>query len=150
MLFNLLIHFLQFDNNFTQCDIWKTSVTSIALYLHFLKLFSSIVIELKEQNSVMENQILEAIFYIKNVSKMSPTAEKTLNHISKTSASNIDLSFANETIKELIVENKINDNFKVIEEPKNGDLIQSTDEAQTLVNDELKRPYTGAPLHLNW
>ena len=60
-----------------------------------------------------------------------------MNHISKTSASNIDLSFVNETIKELIAENKINDNFGIFEEPKSGDLIQSTDEAQNLVNDEL-------------
>ena len=67
----------------------------------------------------MGNQILEVIPYIKNVSKKSPTAEKNLNHISKTSASNIDLSFVNETIKELIAENKINDNFEIIEEPKN-------------------------------
>ena len=85
----------------------------------------------------MENQILEAISYIKNVSKKSPTADNILNHISKTSASNSDLSFVNETIKELIAENKINDNFKIIEEPKSGDLIQSNDETQTLVNDEL-------------
>ena len=43
----------------------------------------------------MENEILEAISYIKNVSKKSSTAEKVLNHISKTSASNIDLTFVN-------------------------------------------------------
>ena len=98
----------------------------------------------------MENQILEAISYIKNVSKKSPTAEKCLNRISKTSASNIDLSFVNETIKELIAENKINDNFRIIEEPKNGDLIQSTDEAQTLVNDELNETLDWCPTHLNW
>ena len=67
----------------------------------------------------------------------SPTAGKILNHIFKTSASNSDLSFVNETIKELTAENKINDNFKIIEETKNGDLIQSTDETQTLVNDEV-------------
>ena len=60
-----------------------------------------------------------------------------MNHIFKISASNIDLSFVNATIKELISENKINDNFKIAEEPKNGDLIQSIDEAQTLDNDEL-------------
>ena len=47
------------------------------------------------------------------------------------------MSFLNETIKELIAENKINDNFKIIEELKNEGLIQSTDEVQTLVNDEL-------------
>ena len=72
----------------------------------------------------MENQILEAISYIKNVSKKSPTDEKILNHISKTSTSDIHLSFVNETIKELIAENKINYNFKIIEELKIGDLIQ--------------------------
>ena len=53
----------------------------------------------------MENQISEAISYNKNVSKKSPTPEKILNHISKTSALNIDLSFVNETIEELIAEN---------------------------------------------
>ena len=47
------------------------------------------------------------------------------------------MSFLNETIKELIAENKINDNFKIIEELKNEGLIQSTNEVQTLVNDEL-------------
>ena len=58
----------------------------------------------------MENQILEAISHIKNVSKKSPVAEKFLNHISKTSASNIDLTFVNETVKQLIAKNKIKDN----------------------------------------
>ena len=47
----------------------------------------------------MENQMLEAIPHIKKVSKKSTTAEKNLNHVSKTSASNIDLTFVNETIK---------------------------------------------------
>ena len=59
---------------------------------------------------------------------------------SKISATDTDLSFLNEIIKKLIAENKINDNFKIIEESKNGDLIQSTDEAQTLAKDELMRP----------
>ena len=131
----LLIYFLQFDDNFTPCDIWTTSVTSITLYLHLLKSFSSIIIELKQQNCVTENQILEAISYIKNVSWKSPTAENILNYISKTSASNIDLSFVNKTINELTAENKINDNFEIIEKPKNGDLIQSIHEAQSLVDD---------------
>ena len=79
----------------------------------------------------MENQKLEAISHIKNVIKKSPTAEKILNHISKTSASNINLAFVNETIKQLIAKNKINDNFKITVEPENGNLNQSTDEVQT-------------------
>ena len=66
----------------------------------------------------MENQILEAISYIKNTNKKSPTAETILNHRSKTSASNIDLLFVNETIKELMAKNKINNNFKIIEQTK--------------------------------
>ena len=68
-----------------------------------------------------------------------------MNHISKTSSSNIDLSFVNETIKKLIAENKINDNFKIIEEPEKRDLIQSTDEAQTLVNDKLNETQDWSP-----
>ena len=47
----------------------------------------------------MENQILEPIPCIKNVSKKSPIAGKFFNYISKSSASNIDLSFVNENIK---------------------------------------------------
>ena len=90
----------------------------------------------------MENEILEAIFHIKNVSKKSPTAEKILNHISKTSASNIDLTFVNKTIiKQLISKTKINDNFKIIVEPK-GILNQSIDEVQT---DELNETLDGSP-----
>ena len=50
----------------------------------------------------MGNLILETISHIKNVSKKSATAEKNLNHIFKISASNIDLKFVNETIKQLI------------------------------------------------
>ena len=81
----------------------------------------------------MENQISEDISHIKNVSKKSPTAEKVLNHISEISASNIDLSLVNGPIKQLIAKNKINDHFKNVEEPKNGNLNQSNDEAQTLL-----------------
>ena len=94
----------------------------------------------------MENEILEAISHIKNVSKKSPTAEKTLNHISKTSASNIDLTFVNETIKQLIAKNKINDNFGVIVEPENGNLINLLTKYR-LTNS--MRPKTGAPLYLS-
>ena len=93
----------------------------------------------------MENQILEDISHIKNVSKKSPTAEKFLNHISKTSASNTDLSLVNENIRQLISKNKINDHFKIVKEPENGNLNQSTDEAQTLLNDELNEILDGRP-----
>ena len=85
----------------------------------------------------MENKILVAISHIKNVSKKSPTAEKILNHISKTSALNIDYSFVSETNKQRLTKNKINDTFKITVELENGDLTQSTDEIQTLFNDKL-------------
>ena len=60
---------------------------------------------------------------------------KILSHISKTWASNIDL-FGNRIhleirLLKIIAKDKINDNFKIIEKPKNGDLIESTDEALT-------------------
>ena len=68
-----------------------------------------------------------------------------MNNISKTSASNIDLSFVNETIKQTIAENKINDNFKISEETENGNLNRSTDEAQTLLNGESEETLDGSP-----
>ena len=52
---------------------------------------------------------------------------KFLNNISKTLTSKIDLTFANETFKELIAKNKINDKFKIIVEPENENLNQPTD-----------------------
>lgn len=52
---------------------------------------------------------------------------KFLNNISETLTSKIDLTFANETFKELIAKNKINDKFKIIVEPENENLNQPTD-----------------------
>ena len=57
-----------------------------------------------------------------NVSKKSPTAEKNLNHISKTSASYIDLSFLNETIKQPIAKSEIIIS-KLLRKPKTEILI---------------------------
>ena len=39
----------------------------------------------------------------------------------------------------------INDNFKIIVESKNGNLNQSTDEGQTLLNDDLNETPDGSP-----
>ena len=50
-----------------------------------------------------------------------------MNNISKTLTSKIDLTFANETFKQLIAKNKINDKFKIIVEPENENLNQPTD-----------------------
>ena len=52
---------------------------------------------------------------------------KFLNNISKTLTSKIDLTFANETFKQLIAKNKINDKFKIIVEAENENLNQPTD-----------------------
>ena len=52
---------------------------------------------------------------------------KILNNISKTLTTKIDLTFANETFKQLIAKNKINDKFKIIVEPENENLNQPTD-----------------------
>ena len=67
-----------------------------------------------------------------------------MNYISKTSTSNIDLSFVNETITQLIAKNRITDNFKIIEEYENGNLIQSTDEVQSFINEELNQTLDGS------
>ena len=69
----------------------------------------------------MEN--LFEISHLKNVSKKSPTAKKNLNHISKTSTSSIDLTFANETIKQLIAKNKLMTISKLMWNPKTEILI---------------------------
>ena len=52
------------------------------------------------------------------------------------------MTFVNETIKQLIGKNKINDNFKVIVDPENGNLNQSNDEVQT---DEFNETKDGSP-----
>ena len=52
------------------------------------------------------------------------------------------MTFVNETIKQFIAKNKINDNFKIIVEPENGNLNQSTDEVQT---DEFNEALDGDP-----
>ena len=52
------------------------------------------------------------------------------------------MTFVDETIKQLIAKNKINDTFKIIVEPENGNLNQSTDEVQT---DEFNETLDGSP-----
>ena len=114
---------------FALCDIWTISVRSTTLYLLLtlttlkvsvfgvilLRIFSHsdwltpntgtfyevviIIIGLQEQKLCNGKSILETIFLIKNVGKKRPTAEDIVNHIFYTTASNIDFSFINETIK---------------------------------------------------
>ena len=70
-----------------------------------------------------------------------------MNHISKTSASNIDSSFVYETIKQL-AKNEIDDNFKIIEKTEKGnpnekELLEK--EVQILFNDESNETLDGNP-----
>ena len=44
-----------------------------------------------------------------------------------------------------IAKNKINDNFKIVEEPEHGNLNQSTDEAQALLDGKLNEILEGSP-----
>ena len=69
----------------------------------------------------MENQMLGAISHIKNVSKKSPTAEKFFTHVSKTSASNINLTFVNEN--NLLPKIKLMIISKLLWNPKTETLI---------------------------
>ena len=48
-------------------------------------------------------------------------------------------------VKQSIANNKINDNFKIVEETENGNLNYSTGEVQTLLNDELHETLKGSP-----
>ena len=52
------------------------------------------------------------------------------------------MTFVNETIKQLIAKYKINNNLKIIVEPENGNLNQSTDEVWT---DEFNEIIDGSP-----
>lgn len=45
--------------------------------------------------------------------------------------------FVKKIIKQLFAKNRINDNFKILEETENGYLNHSTDEVQTLLNETL-------------
>ena len=137
-----MIYFLQFDNTFyfvwhldKLCHINNPLFTfSQVIFKHHHWIES---IKLRNGKSDIRSNIPH-----KNFSKKSPNAEKILNHIFKTSASNIDLTFVDETIKQLIAKNKINDTFKIIVEPENGNLNQSTDEVQT---DEFNETLDGSP-----
>ena len=65
----------------------------------------------------------------KNIGKKRPTSEKTWNHICNTLDSNIDLPFVNECIKQFIAKNEIDDNFLIVEETKNRNQNEFTNES---------------------
>ena len=143
IVLNSLIYFLQFDN--IVYFVWHLG--KLCHINNPLFTFSPVIFKhhhwiesIKLRNG--KSDIRSNISHVKKVSKKSPTAEKILNHVSKTWASNIDLTFVNETIKQLIAKNKINDDFKIIVEPEHGNLNQSTNEVQT---DEFNETLDGSP-----
>ena len=62
----------------------------------------------------MENQIVEAINYIKNISKKKPSIYRLLAPINNTTANNWDRQFAEGTLYELRAKGITDDHFKIL------------------------------------
>ena len=62
----------------------------------------------------MENQILKAITHIKTVSKKRPDPAKVLHYCEKNSASNYDYQAIVEKIQEMITDDVIDENYRII------------------------------------
>ena len=63
---------------------------------------------------IMENQIVEAINYIKKISKKKPSIDRLLAHINNTTANNWDREFVEDTLYELRVKGVIDEHFKIL------------------------------------
>ena len=63
---------------------------------------------------IMENQIVEAINYIKKISKKKPSIDRLLAHINNTTANNWDREFVEDTLHELRVRGVIDEQFKIL------------------------------------
>ena len=83
----------------------------------------------------MENQIVEAINYIKKISKKKPSIYRLLAPINNTTANDWDRQFAEGTLYELRAKGIMDDHFKIL----------STDNAITSASDEMV-PLPGHPL----
>ena len=62
----------------------------------------------------MENQIVEAINYIKKISNKKPSIDRLLAHINNTTANNWDREFVEDTLHELRVRGVIDEQFKIL------------------------------------
>ena len=91
---------------------------------------------MKQKNCAIENQILQEISHIKNITNKSPTGEHFLNHISKPCVSNFDFSF----VSEIVCWWWFDDNFIIVEEVEHGNPDKSIDEVvQILFIDKLSK-----------
>ena len=61
----------------------------------------------------MENQIVEAINYIKKISKKKPSVDRLLAHIN-TTANNCDREYIEDTLCVLRANGVIDENFKIL------------------------------------
>ena len=62
----------------------------------------------------MQNQIVEAINYIKKISKKKHSVDRLLVHINNTTANNWDREFVEDTLYELRVKGVIDEHFKIL------------------------------------
>ena len=63
---------------------------------------------------IMENQIVEAINYIKKISKKKPSIDRLLAYINTATANNWDREFVQDTLCELRVKGVIDEHFKIL------------------------------------
>ena len=63
---------------------------------------------------IKENQIVEAINYIKKISKKKLSIDRLLAHINNTTANNWDREFVEDTLHELRVKGVIDEHFKIL------------------------------------
>ena len=63
---------------------------------------------------IMENQIVEAINYIKKISKKKPSIDRLLAHTNNTTANNCDREYIEDTLRVLRAKGVIDENFKIL------------------------------------
>ena len=64
----------------------------------------------------MEEEILEALYHVKSISKKIPFDKRILRHIQKHAASNIYLEVIEETVSDMVAKKIINQDFRILSE----------------------------------
>ena len=64
----------------------------------------------------MEEEILEALYHVKSISKKIPFDKRILRHIQKHAASNIYLEVIEETVSDMVAKKIINKDFIILSE----------------------------------
>ena len=62
----------------------------------------------------MENQIVEEINYIKNISKKKPSVHRLLAHINNTTAKHWDIESLKDTLHQISAKGIIDEHFKIL------------------------------------